>query len=856
MPATQAETRRLARLIAKQRSIQRALAEAAATEAPVAPLLVQFDAVTAELTTLQVQIIGRGLATQWSRDKALKEAAKLQAKAGRRIMTSVMQAADVVKAKAGGDIGALQKAIRAQFAKIARETESQIRSTALHVGVLADTQARAMAVAAFGGDVFGKAASMLKVQFGGGLGKGSVDAIWGQLSKNYLKGLGANQSKLMKAARSMVSAGTDARKAFERLQAAGFPEAQTTKWVKELRDAARAAAADGGPAARAGFDAAARRAHRVSAMTRTKTGRIGMRGTNKKIIADLKKAVGEADTVAIDRAIERYLERRTAYQATSTMRTVTNESYRKAMALHCKESPWIYAERRVLSTGHTGLDECDGIVSNDIGLGAGVYPIGDLPLEHHAGLCVAAETPISTPCGQVPVESVRVGDAVFTHRGRARRVLQTHVRPIRDGERLLELVLRVGSSRIRRLEITEGHPVLTDRGWIPVGALRTGTRVRAQRRVIAQAEVPAACGTHDRAQQDSDETERTQDGTTSRSELCGASQDGPTDRRIVNARTTWSERIANLLRSATGTRADSLQPASSEAAFPVSASSRAASRCGTGPSSSASAHSCGLSLAVEKTARRNLRKRGGGRAIGAASPLQRAGDSEARYRIPTNTFCSSDNSARTACRIEGNRGWRLFYDRSIRMLDSILRSMFSWLGSGVGTSERRRCKCGCCAQRARLHDTQRHRIGGRGSIEEHRIERKVNSAYAESTTELMWGVVVSLEASARDALVYNFEVEEDHSYIAGGILTHNCREEPVIDKGFWQNDGKVLGFKTPPGYAAQRDSLGSGGSLAKQLNKLGRTKGATRAQMKALLPGKGKAIPLTRGASAFKDLGK
>jgi len=81
---------------------------------------------------------------------------------------------------------------------------------------------------------------------------------------------------------------------------------------------------------------------------------------------------------------------------------------------------------------------------------------------------LASGTLIRTQAGEVPIEWVQPGDQVFTHRGRFRRVyaaMEKRAKPI-----IRELHLSTG----RRLRITDEHPVLTSCGWQPAGNLNAG----------------------------------------------------------------------------------------------------------------------------------------------------------------------------------------------------------------------------------------------------------------------------------------------------------------------------------------------------------------------------------------------
>lgn len=86
--------------------------------------------------------------------------------------------------------------------------------------------------------------------------------------------------------------------------------------------------------------------------------------------------------------------------------------------------------------------------------------------------CVAAWTPVVTPSGPQPIAQLRVGDYVYTHRHRWRRVLAT----IRKG---VDMMYDVRLSTGEVLTCTAKHRLLTSSGrWLPVGEL---VQVREER---------------------------------------------------------------------------------------------------------------------------------------------------------------------------------------------------------------------------------------------------------------------------------------------------------------------------------------------------------------------------------------
>ena len=86
-------------------------------------------------------------------------------------------------------------------------------------------------------------------------------------------------------------------------------------------------------------------------------------------------------------------------------------------------------------------------------------------------ICLARGTSIATPTGEIAVETLRPGDAVWTLDGFGRRVAGVVVEvgstPVDIGHQVVELVLRDG----RVVRVSPGHPLPDGR---PVAALRAG----------------------------------------------------------------------------------------------------------------------------------------------------------------------------------------------------------------------------------------------------------------------------------------------------------------------------------------------------------------------------------------------
>ena len=87
--------------------------------------------------------------------------------------------------------------------------------------------------------------------------------------------------------------------------------------------------------------------------------------------------------------------------------------------------------------------------------------------------CFRAGTLVATPWGEAPIESLAVGDVVLTHSGQGRPITRLYRNP---AQRLLRLRYLVGNSHTREVVTTPNHPVLTERGWVSAGDLQTGDR--------------------------------------------------------------------------------------------------------------------------------------------------------------------------------------------------------------------------------------------------------------------------------------------------------------------------------------------------------------------------------------------
>ncbi|MFZ5880885.1 MAG: adenosylcobalamin-dependent ribonucleoside-diphosphate reductase [Chloroflexota bacterium] len=97
--------------------------------------------------------------------------------------------------------------------------------------------------------------------------------------------------------------------------------------------------------------------------------------------------------------------------------------------------------------------------------GAGT-PLGQL------AACFTGGMRVTTAAGVKQISQLQVGDRVLTHEGRYRPVTEMFQRAY-DGELLNIKVRLIGTT----MEVTPEHPILTEKGWTKAGELRVGDRV-------------------------------------------------------------------------------------------------------------------------------------------------------------------------------------------------------------------------------------------------------------------------------------------------------------------------------------------------------------------------------------------
>ena len=81
--------------------------------------------------------------------------------------------------------------------------------------------------------------------------------------------------------------------------------------------------------------------------------------------------------------------------------------------------------------------------------------------------CLTGETKVRTTAGYKNIETIKVGDRVYTHTGKSQKVTKTTVHE-NNG-----LALRLELDNGEVIRVTDEHPILTKRGWVKAGDLNT-----------------------------------------------------------------------------------------------------------------------------------------------------------------------------------------------------------------------------------------------------------------------------------------------------------------------------------------------------------------------------------------------
>jgi len=94
-----------------------------------------------------------------------------------------------------------------------------------------------------------------------------------------------------------------------------------------------------------------------------------------------------------------------------------------------------------------------------------ILDVNTIQVNQHPN-CLLAGTLVTTDKGLVPIEQIKLGDHVLTHKGKFKTVIQLHKNKY-DGNLI----------NINDNWLTENHPVLTQRGWIPASLLNKSDSV-------------------------------------------------------------------------------------------------------------------------------------------------------------------------------------------------------------------------------------------------------------------------------------------------------------------------------------------------------------------------------------------
>ncbi len=113
--------------------------------------------------------------------------------------------------------------------------------------------------------------------------------------------------------------------------------------------------------------------------------------------------------------------------------------------------------------------QCEAADGEVVKIGA-LFPSVDVEDAPAHPNCCPAGTMIETSRGQMPIESIAVGDLVLTHRNRFRKVLA--LSPTQISEELFEL-----RTKSKILRVTGNHPIYTGERWTPANALQPGDQV-------------------------------------------------------------------------------------------------------------------------------------------------------------------------------------------------------------------------------------------------------------------------------------------------------------------------------------------------------------------------------------------
>jgi hypothetical protein len=159
-----------------------------------------------------------------------------------------------------------------------------------------------------------------------------------------------------------------------------------------------------------------------------------------------------------------------SYHAMVLARSEISRAASEASFAASRANPFVSGMDWRLSASHPKIDICDSLATINMA-GERVkdpYPLDSAPMvvaDSHPQCCTP-EQMVETLRGAIPIETVIVGDEVFTHEGRYCRVLSFWKRPY-TGD-VIEVTTTAG-----QFTVTPEHPVLTEYGsWVNASTLR------------------------------------------------------------------------------------------------------------------------------------------------------------------------------------------------------------------------------------------------------------------------------------------------------------------------------------------------------------------------------------------------
>jgi 8-oxo-dGTP pyrophosphatase MutT (NUDIX family) len=204
--------------------------------------------------------------------------------------------------------------------------------------------------------------------------------------------------------------------------------------------------------------------------------------TRRQIDLYLETAIREGrGALAMSRELERFLMpsranlrtsapygKSASYDAMRLARTEITRASTEATRAAAAMNPFVQGIQWMLSPSHPKPDICDTYARGGPN-GDGVYPIESYPGRPHPQ-CVTPGQMVATLRGNVPIEEIREGDWVLTHRGRYRPVLVAWSTP-HDGT-VYRFETDAGT-----LEVTGNHPVMLRSGWCNAESVKAGDEI-------------------------------------------------------------------------------------------------------------------------------------------------------------------------------------------------------------------------------------------------------------------------------------------------------------------------------------------------------------------------------------------